>query len=452
MFMNLQNQKVLVMGLGRFGGGVGVTRFLVSRGAQVTVTDTLDATALADSIKALHDLPVNFRLGVHDESDFTQADLIVVSPAVDPANNRYLQAAASAGVPTTSEIRLLIEHLPRDVKTIGITGSAGKSTTTAMIGHILSKTVAADDSMVKVYVGGNLGGSLLPIVDQIAPGDWVVLELSSFMLEDMRLARLAGRSQPWSPHIALVTNLTPNHLDRHGTFETYAVAKQEILENQKPDDIAVLGPGLPMVIKPKHHRVIRAQADGRIDGQIRLLLPGSHNQLNAWLAIEACLGAGVSPGRGAQALADFTGLPHRLQFVAEARGVKFYNDSKATTPEAAMLAIKAFAPGSVHVILGGYDKHLDMTTLAQFAARQCHAIYTIGATGTTLATLALAGNPEARVHDCSELGIAMQRIVADMKRGHVVLLSPGFASWDQYPNYEARGAAFAQAVLRYTGE
>ncbi len=450
--MNLQNKKVLVMGLGRFGGGVGVTRFLASRGAQVTVTDMLDATALAESVRALQGVPVKYRLGVHEESDFTQCELIVVSPAVDPANNRYLQAATQAGVPTISEIRLLIEHLPQGTKTIGITGSAGKSTTTAMIGHILQKTITADQPGVKVYVGGNLGGSLLSVVEQITSRDWVVLELSSFMLEDMRVARLAGQAKPWSPDIALVTNLTPNHLDRHGTFEAYALAKQEILENQKAEDIAVLGPGLPAVIKPRHHRVIRAAADGRVDGQIKLLLPGSHNQLNAWLAIEACMGVGVSPGRGAQALADFTGLPHRLQFVAEARGVKFFNDSKATTPEAAMLAIKAFPPGTVHVILGGYDKHLDMAELASFAAEQCKAVYTIGATGTTLATLALASQPEAKVHDCGGLDAAMQRIVADMQRGQVVLLSPGFASWDQYANYEARGAAFAAAVLRYTGE
>ncbi|NJL31420.1 MAG: hypothetical protein HC898_07180, partial [Phycisphaerales bacterium] len=229
----------------------------------------------------------------------------------------------------------------------------------------------------------------------------------------------------WSPYIAVVTNLMPNHLDRHGTMADYALAKQEILENQSLSDIALLGPGLPTEIKPRHHRIIRAPADGVIDGRIKLLLPGMHNQLNAWLAIEACMGAGVSPGRGAAALSDFTGLPHRLQFVAEAHGVKFYNDSKATTPEAAMLALRSFAKGSVHIILGGYNKQSDLSALAQLAAGHSHAVYTIGDTGPTLATLAMAACETATVHPCGDLDTAMTRIVRDMQSGHIVLLFTG---------------------------
>lgn len=429
----LSGKRVVVMGLGRFGGGVGVSRYLVQQNARVLVTDLLPAEKLAPSLAALQGLPIDYRLGEHRVEDFQNADLIVVNPAVDRRNNPYLQAAVQAGVPLTSEIRLLVSQLPNRQRTIGVTGTAGKSTTTAMIGHILARRLGPD----RVHVGGNLGGSLLESLSRIRPTDWVVLELSSFMLEDLAADR-------WSPHVAVITNISPNHLDRHDSFQDYVRAKQHILEYQAPTDLAVLGTDLPPQIQPRHSRVIRMPAD--LGGTIPLSIPGKHNQANAWLAIEATLAADISPGQAVAALRDFPGLPHRLQLVAEHQGVRFFNDSKATTPEAAMLALQCFPRGVVHIILGGYDKKSDLSGLATAAAHHCRAIYTIGTTGPAIAAAAQAANGPAQVYECHHLDNAVQSLMRNIRPGDVVLLSPGCASWDQFDNYEARGQAFIHAV------
>jgi UDP-N-acetylmuramoylalanine--D-glutamate ligase len=476
--MNLQGKRVVVMGLGQFGGGAGATRFLVSQGATVLVTDKDPADKLAASVAQLADLgsAVTFRLGEHVESDFTTADLVVVNPAVRPDGNTYLQAARSAGVPLTSEMRLLVQHLPARAKTIGITGSAGKSTTTAMIGHALRKALGDD----RVHIGGNLGGTLLTSLPSIRPDDWVVLELSSFMLQGLREDR-------WSPHIALITNLSPNHLDWHGTIEHYRSAKQVIFDHQSDDssDVAILGPGCAGDFHPRVRRcvtvgaataqekVLPQNAPGitpRNAPRIDLLVPGSHNQTNAQMTAAALLAAiGRPPEVVYQDLADFPGLPHRLQFVCEHRSVRYFNDSKATTPEAAILALESFEPGVVHVILGGYDKQADLTPLATFAAHHAAGVYTIGQTGNTIADAAdkaLAAAPNARdstaksldsrqknkIHRCNDLPTAMTTIAPRLRPSDVVLLSPGCASWGQFTHYEQRGARFIEAVLLHTGE
>ena len=492
--------RVLVMGLGRFGGGVGVTRYLVQRGATVTVTDTDTPEHLAASVAQLADLPpgrVTLRLGEHRVEDFTAADLVVVNPAVKP-DNPFVAAARAAGVPITSEIRLLVAELrARGVRVVGVTGTAGKSTTTAMIGHILRccrlpsplgggwpvrepgegassphpftaaatrhplpnplpEGEGAGAPVPAIHLGGNIGGSLLPTVDDIAARDVVVLELSSFMLHGLR-------DDGWSPHVAVVTNDSPNHLDWHGTFEAYAHDKQAILDFQGPADRAVLGTPLPPgLITPRTTRVV--WLDGLETfvhtGPVDLLVPGEHNRANAALAIEACAALGVERRAAAAALADFAGLPHRLQLVAEHQGVRFFNDSKSTTPEAARLAIDAFAdaaaPGAgpgVHLILGGYDKGSDLAPLARHAAARCRAVYCIGATGPALAAAAATvPPPHADIVPSGTLEQAMLDIQPRLRAGDVVVLSPGCASWDQFTNYEQRGAVFAQWVFRLRGE
>lgn len=473
----------LVMGLGRFGGGVGVTRYLCERlGKAVLVTDREPAEKLRESVAKLDDLirvgQVALRLGEHREEDFRTAEQVVVNPAVDPRGNPYLQAAIAAGVPLTSEIRLLIQALPNRRRVIGITGSAGKSTTTAMIGHILRSRATAEPPdehgwRPQVYVGGNLGGTLLDQVHRIGSDEWVVLELSSFMLEGMR-------EDGWSPHIAVVTNLAPNHLDRHGTFEEYVAAKQVILDHQTMEDFCILGGNSPELMRPMCPQVF---LDDR-ELTIPLKLPGSHNLSNAKLAVAAaaaCRLPGLTPQILANELRDFAGLPHRLQLVAEHAGVRYFNDSKSTTPEAATLAVDAFPSGKVHLILGGYDKGSDLTALARHAAQRCKAVYTIGKTGDAIAdaasgTAASAAvetiesvhgpglniqscggadwsrDPHAEVVRCGTLDAALAAIVQRLAPGDAVVLSPGCASWDQFENYEQRGAAFVSAVLRYTGE
>ncbi len=432
--MELSGKRVLVMGLGRFGGGVGVTRYLAARSALVRVTDLRPATQLRASLAQLDSLPIQYRLGRHDVRDFTETDLIVVNPAVDPRNNCYLQTAQTAGVPLTSEIRLLIESLPNRDRTIGVTGTAGKSTVTAMIGHILAGVIG----QASVYVGGNLGGSLLEHLEQITNDDWIVLELSSFMLETLRPIQ-------WSPHIAVVTNISANHLDRHETMNAYASAKQVILDHQDHRDYAVLGCDVSPWLFPRTERV--QYVDQTLHPTLPLIIPGQHNQLNAALAIEATASTGIDPHRAAETVLGFSGLPHRLQFVCQIEGVRYYNDSKATTPQAAIQAIGCFdvdsppvARNTVHAILGGFDKAVDLVPLGRYAGQRCGCVYTIGTTGTTIARAAQTG--KATVVHCGTLDHAVDEALRRAHNGDVVLLSPGCASWDQFDNYQDRGTAF----------
>lgn len=463
------------MGLGRFGGGVGVARFLVGKGAKVLVTDKDPESELAESVAKLHGLPVEFRLGEHRVEDFTAADIVVVNPAVNP-NNLYVNAARKAGVALTSEIRLLISHLPNRLRTIGITGSAGKSTTTAMIGHILQhaidqQTIAAP----RVWVGGNIGGSLLADLDRISKDDWVVLELSSFMLEGIREDR-------WSPHIAVLTNFSANHLDWHGTIDAYRSAKRVLFEFQQPGDVAIFCKefgemfALPIEGGATRHVSFDDGDKDQLDDDVQLLIPGEHNRVNATFALAVTVDhAGVPRSVAHDALSNFAGLEHRLQFVCEHAGVRYFNDSKATTPEAAILAMESFPQGRVHVLLGGYDKKSDLTSMAQVASRHCRAIYTLGVTGEAIARAAehaseqcnvtgsrqmpnsCGGTAEsdglpASVIRCGTLDEALKQTTHRIRRGDVVLLSPGCASWDQYEHFEKRGHAFIEAILKYTGE
>lgn len=449
----LAGQRAVVMGLGRFGGGAGAARFCAERGADVLVTDMLRPDQLEEPMARLADLPIRYRLGEHQISDFTAADLIVVNPAVDRRNNRYLDAAREAGVRITSEIELLVERLPNPRRTIGVTGTAGKSTTTAMIGHILRGLLGED----AVHVGGNIGGSLLSRLADIGPGDWVVLELSSFMLEAMDEAitaagKVAGAG--WSPHVAVVTNIGPNHLDRHETMEAYAEAKRRILRHQGPEDHAVLGEG----VADWRAWTEAACVVGPTPPAGELTVPGEHNRTNAAMAIEACVRIGLSRSECEEAVRGFPGLDHRLKRVQDINGVRFFDDSKSTTPEAAMRAIDSFPPGTVRIILGGYDKGADLSGMAEHAARRCAAICTIGATGEAIADAAEAATPgpgergvRAAVHRCGTLSVAVERAVAEAVPGEAVVLSPGCASWDQFDNYEARGRDFAEMALRYQG-
>jgi UDP-N-acetylmuramoylalanine--D-glutamate ligase len=459
---SFQSKRVVVMGLGQFGGGAGVARFLCEQGARVLVTDQSTPEQLADSVKAISDLPVELRLGEHREADFAEADLIVVNPAVKPHGNKYIAAARNAGVPLTSEIRLLVERLPDRQRVVGITGSAGKSTTTAMVGHLLEHTGQ------RAWVGGNLGGSLLPQLPHIAADDWVILELSSFMLEGLGVDR-------WSPHIAVITNLSPNHLDWHGTFDEYAAAKAHIVGHQQRDDVAILGPGVaPLIAQPASRVVDMPPVEGN---EIKLLIPGTHNVQNAMTALAIAQHMGIAEGDAREALRSFAGLRHRLQFVCEHNEVRYFNDSKSTTPDAAIMALRSFPAGKVHAILGGYDKGSNLTPLAKFAAEHCHAIYTIGQTGDTIAHAAaneatvitlmndtgaprpstcggVAGwtHPPAQIVRSGTLDQALLDMATRVRRGDIVLLSPGCASWDQFRHFEVRGSAFVEAILKYQGE
>lgn len=476
------NQTVTVMGLGGFGGGVGAVRFLVEAGARVIVTDLRSESELRSSLAQLDSSwPVTLRLGRHDDADFRNSDLVVVNPAV-PKASPYLAAARERGVPLTSEMNLFWER--NRGRVLAVTGSNGKSTTTAMIHAILEAALpsnsripsnrqrgpSAADVPQRVWLGGNIGISLLPVVRKIRPQDWVVLELSSFQLED--LAPLRPR-----PEIAVVTNFSPNHLDRHGTVEAYRQAKQNLLRWQTADQFAVLNADSEVASWPTaatrlrfgprdEHRlgvfgerpdvVTRLPSD--VSGEQRLPLgrwlrqPGIHNWQNAQAAVAAALAAGVSVDTIEAGVSRFQGLPHRLEFVAEVHGRRCFNDSKSTTPEATVLALQSFDDPIV-LLAGGYDKQIDLSAIASAAVTHCRAVALLGQTGPQIGRLIEEAARTANVtgpvmRGFESLDAAVEWSLQVAQSGDIVLLSPGCASYDWFPNYIARGEQFTADVQK----
>jgi len=436
----VHGKRTIVMGLGRFGGGIGVTRWLARQGARVTVTDQTSEQELGESVAQLRDLPITWRLGGHDAADLESCDLLVVSPAVDKAKSEFFRAAAARGVPWTSEMNLFLSRCPAQI--VGITGSVGKSTTTAMTGAILERGIEGR----RVWVGGNIGRSLLDELPGMRPDDVVVLELSSFQLEDAAAVRR-------SPHVALMTNLRPNHLDRHGTMEAYGDAKLNIARFQTADDVVFVHRGETKLkaaleqLSPRS-RIMEygdAAAMATVDGVLRV--PGRHNRENASAALAIARRLGVPDGVALAALAEFRGLPHRLEFVRELAGVGYYNDSKSTTPESARIAIEAFDVPVV-MLLGGYDKHVEFDDLAGAVCQRARVAICYGAVRAKIAeTIRQVGggrNPPVDVVD--NLSTALDRARVYAKTGDVVVLSPACASWDQFQNSERRGELFRKIV------
>jgi UDP-N-acetylmuramoylalanine--D-glutamate ligase len=466
----LDGMRVTVMGLGRFGGGVGVTRWLLSQGATVTVTDKASPDVLRASLEEIADLPVSLRLGGHDKGDFVEADMIVVNPAV-PEQSPFLQAARDVGVPITTEINLFVERCPARV--VGVTGSVGKSTVTAMLGHILEAAAgggtsantgngdsapgvpasdgAAPPEIRRAWVGGNIGRSLLDALPEMSVDDVVALELSSFQLERTPVVG-------WSPHVAVITNVTPNHLDWHGGFEAYREAKLNIVRFQdRSQDVVVLGDAPELTPMAETLRLegrsvwqcglaagdpVAAGCGPAVRWEgLRLAVPGKHNRLNAAAALTAAHALGVAVEQAVAALATFEALPHRLQRVAEHDDVIYYDDSKSTTPESTLTAMAAFE-GPLLMILGGYDKGSDLGPLAHSVAQRAKYAACVGATGRGLAEAITAAGGEAAY--MGELAAAVAACRSYAEGGDVVLLSPACASWDQFVDYRARGEAFTR--------
>lgn len=456
--MDLQDRRVTVMGLGSFGGGLGAVQFLAQQGARVTVTDNRSAAELSESLAQLAQIPsITYHLGGHQREDFSTADLVVVSPAV-PKDNSFLRLAIDSGVPISSEMNLFWEWNPARV--IAITGSNGKSTTTAMTHAILQATGRT------CWLGGNIGRSLLPHITEIQPEDVVVLELSSFQLEDLdRMQR--------SPHVAIVTNFSANHLDRHGTLDNYRAAKQAILRWQRPQDFAILNQddadvatwhtcsrtlffGLQDTGREGLFLTGERRAIFRSTGQERTLavpewlsLPGLHNLQNAFAATCAACALDVPDAAIERGLRGYKALPHRLELVAEVAGRQFYNDSLATTPESAIVALAAFERPII-LFAGGYDKGSDLTEMARaIVAKPAKAVALMGTTGPRLNELLDQFDPEKRVRRmvCDSFQSAFSWSVSQSLPGDILLLSPGCASYDWFRNFVDRGTQFREMAI-----
>lgn len=426
---SLANKRVVVMGLGRFGGGVGVTRWLCEQGAAVVVTDLAKADDLASSIAQLDGLPVEYRLGGHDAVELDRADVLIANPAV-AFDAPLLVAARKRGLTVTTEINLFLSHCPAPVA--GVTGSVGKSTTCALAAEAIA-------TARPTHLGGNIGRSLLTELGRIEADHAVVLELSSFQLAYLpTIAR--------SPEVALVTNLLANHLDRHGTMDHYAACKRNLFRYQRSGDVLIVNADDPAT------RGWAEDAPGRVeqfrldDQPFELAIPGLHNQVNAQAAWAVARQFGASRPAAAKAFAQFTGLPDRLQRVAERDGVRFYNDSKATTPEGAVVALDAFAPRTAVAIVGGYDKHAPLADFGRALAERCAAVVCTGQTGPAVAEQVRRAGFEGPIVEAAGFDQAVAAAAALAQPGQVVLLSPGFASYDQFSNYQQRGRRFVELV------
>lgn len=447
--MNLKGQRVTVMGLGLFGGGVGAVRFLVREGAVVTVTDLRPEKDLRTSVRALNRLPIAFKLGGHEETDFRNADLIVANPAV-PRSSQYLKIAESVSVPITSEICLFVQHCPAPI--IGVTGSSGKTTTTSLLGEMLKQKDK------RTRIGGNIGGSLLDELDMLHADVPIVLELSSFQLD--RLGDLQ-----WSPHIAVITNFAPNHIDVHGSLQAYRKAKQQIVRHQTKGDWTIVngedaeifrwaGAGQRVVFAVESEGdvfVREGKVQHTIGGETRTVcsvdtisLRGRHNLANALAATAAAIISGVSEKGIADVLQTFQGVPHRLEQVAEVNGVLYVNDSIATSPDRTRTALMAFDKPIV-LIAGGYDKGIAFDDLGEAIAEKVAHLIVMGETGDAIAATAKA---KTNIHRVENLEEAMDCAMDLAQSGDVVLLSPASASYDQFRNFEERGQRFREWIKK----
>ncbi|MBI4834640.1 MAG: UDP-N-acetylmuramoyl-L-alanine--D-glutamate ligase [Planctomycetes bacterium] len=460
-------KKVLIMGLGLFGGGAGAVKFFATNGAKVTVTDLKPEKELKKTIRKLSKLKgVIYHLGRHHAPDFEKSDLIVVNPSV-PTGSPYLKIARKHKILLETEMNLFFRLCPARI--IGITGSNGKTTTTALLGEILRTGLNQ-----KVWVGGNIGrGSLLAQLNKISSDDIVVLELSSFQLDDLGKLRK-------SPFLSVILNIQPNHLDRHGTMENYSNAKKNIIRYQDKNSYAVLNKDDKTVFawsKDCLGEVFAFSRKGNVkkggfikdDGfylksgsampvfvcrtsEIKLL--GDFNQDNILAAITAANILGVPAPFIAKVVKKFKGVEHRLEFVREFKGVRYYNDSIATNPESTIGALRAISKNAkpkIILIAGGYDKKLPFDDMAVAVAKYVRIAVLVGATaGKIRDAFIKKGVKEKDIIMPRSFDEAVHIACRVAKRGETVLLSPSCASYDMFNNFAERGNLFKKLVMRFS--
>ena len=444
--MDVKGKRVLIVGLGK--SGIASALFLADHGARVVVSDTKSEEELHHEIPQLLDRGIVVEAGYHNERTFKEQELIVISPGV-PSDVPQLEQARQAGIPVIGEVELAARYLKGQI--VAITGSNGKTTTTTLTGEI----IAAGGK--KTLVGGNIGTPAISFVETATDDTWIVLEVSSFQLETI---------ETFHPKIGVVLNVTPDHLDRHHSFENYAAAKARIFENQTAADFAVLNGDdatcVAMAAKTKasvywfsrqhlvqHGAFVRrddiiwrdADREQTIMPVAEIGLKGAHNVENVLAGVCAAMLAGVAPTDIRRAVAAFKAVEHRLEFVAAIRGVDYYNDSKATNVDATIKALESF-PRGIHLILGGKDKGSDYSILNPLLEERVKRVYTIGAAAPKIESQ-IKGVP---VVSAATIVTAVRLAGESAAAGDIVLLAPACASFDQFVSYEHRGRVFKDLV------
>jgi UDP-N-acetylmuramoylalanine--D-glutamate ligase len=457
----LADKRVVVLGLAR--QGTALARFLVEAGAQVTVSDMHGEEVLAEALAELEGLPIRYALGGHPLDLLKEADLLCLSGGV-PTDLPIVKEARKCEVPLSNDAQIFLERCP--ARAIGITGSSGKTTTTTLTGEMCHA------GGLRTWVGGNIGNPLIGDLGEMRPGDWVVMELSSFQLELMTA----------SPHVAAVLNITPNHLDRHKTMEAYIAAKRNIVVHQKAEDFALLGyddaNARSLALDTPAHLLWFSGGGEVEEGAFRtngtltlrmggrdeaicqaaeVRLRGRHNLLNV-LAASALAGvAGVPVEVMRQVATAFAGVEHRLEFVREVNEALWYDDSIATAPERALAALRSFDEPIV-LLAGGRDKKLPWDEFAQETLRRVRHLVTFGEAGPMIARVVEeAGNLQSPISSLQSLEAitqvktleeAVEAAARVAQPGDVVLLSPGGTSFDAFKDFEERGDRFRELVRR----
>ena len=444
-FRSLQGKKILVMGLGVSNRPL--VRMLLSYGCDVTGCDKTPREQFDEELRELESLGCKMKVG-EGYLNGLSADLVFRTPGMHP-NIPALKALRDGGAEVTSEMEVFFELCPCTI--LAVTGSDGKTTTTTLISEMLKA------SGKKVWLGGNIGTPLLPLIGQIQDTDYAVVELSSFQLMDMRR----------SPHVAVVTNLAPNHLDVHKDMEEYIQAKVNLFRFQTGEDMLIVNADNDITSEFVGNGATRyfsysgkVKTGTYLSGDIiyrngtavlnkkEIVIPGEHNVENYMTAILAVDGL-VEDETIRQVARTFGGVEHRIEFVREIDGVRFYNDSIASSPTRTIAGLKSFSQ-KVILLAGGYDKKIPYDVLGPHIVEHVKAVYLCGATGDKIRAAVenapgyTPGNP--KLIDCADLKDATLKAARDAKSGDVVLMSPASASFDQFKNFEVRGNYFKALV------
>lgn len=449
--MQFENRKVLVVGAGK--SGLAVSRFLASKKAKVTLTDAVKPGYPGGELEQLAGAGVTLFLGGYPAVDGASFDMVVMSPGV-PLTVEPARAAVESGIPVIGELELAYRFARAPV--VAITGTNGKTTTTALTGKIFK------DAGFKTLVGGNIGLPLIEEVENYGPKDIIVAEVSSFQLE---------ATTAFKPKVGVILNLTPDHLDRHGTMENYISAKAGIFANQEAGEFTVLNYDDPLTAalgSKSRGRIVYFSRREALDAGVyvqedmitanlngnrevicrcdELGIPGVHNLENALAAVAAAKAMGVGSASLARTLKGFKGVPHRLEFVAEINGVKYINDSKGTNPDASIKAMEAYKEPVV-LIAGGKNKGSDFSDFAAKVKERARVLVVLGQSGGLIAD-AVRSRGFNNILFASDFEEAVCLAHRNARPGEIVLLSPACASWDMFKSYEERGNLFKELVLK----